>query len=85
MTLGGPGVDFSGKVEVENREKWGKNDDLRNKLCILPEFSGLCPHFRVPQGLIKILHFPKMFKFPKMLILQHFVKMRFSKCDFFRK
>ena len=85
VTFGGPRVDFLGKVGVENWEKWGKNKDLRNKLFILPEFSGLYPHFRVPQGLIRILHFPKMSKFPKMLILQHFIKRRFSKCDFFRK
>ena len=39
VTFGGPGVDFLGKVEVENREKWGKNKDLRNKPSILPPFD----------------------------------------------
>ena len=32
VTFGGPGVDFLGKVRVENWEKWGKNEYLRNKL-----------------------------------------------------
>ena len=32
VTFGGPVVDFLGKVEVENREKGGKNEYLRNKL-----------------------------------------------------
>ena len=71
-----------GKARVENLEKWGKNQDLRNKRCVLPEFAGLWPHFRVPQGLIRILHFPKSSKFPKMLILQHFIKRHFQKVIF---
>ena len=68
---GGSRVDFLGKVGVKNWEKWGKNVNLRNKLWILPEFSGLCPHFRVPQGSIRVLHFPKSPKFPKIRILQN--------------
>jgi len=74
-----------GKVRVKNREKWGKNGNLRNKLFILPEFSRLYPHFRVPQGLMQLLYFPKMSKFSKIMILQHFIKRWFSKCDFFEK
>ena len=84
MTLGGPpGVDFLGKVRVGNSEKWGKSENLRNKLFILPQFLGLWPHFRVPQGSIRILHFPKMPKFSKIRILQHFIKGGFQNVIFF--
>ena len=56
---GPPGVDFLGKVRVENREKWGKNEYLRNKLYILPAFLGLLPHFRVPPGVDSDFAFSK--------------------------
>ena len=85
LTSGPPGVDILGKVGVQNSEKWGQNEDLRSKRCVLPEFLRFLPHFRVPQGLIEMSHFPKSSKFPKMLMLQSFIKSDFQKVIFFRK
>ena len=72
-----------GKVRVRNSEKWGKNGDLRNKRYVLPQFSRFLPHFRVPQGLIRLSHFPKSSKFPKIMILQNSIKRGFQNGIFF--
>ena len=48
-------------------------------------FLSIFHHFGVPQGLIKVSHFPKSLKISKNRTFTKFLKMRFPKCDFFRK
>ena len=82
---GPPGVAILGKVRVQNREKWGKNADLRNKHCVLPQFLGLWPHFRGPPRVDLNFTFSKITKIFKNHDFTKFLKRGFPKCDFFRK
>ena len=69
-----PGVDILGNIRVQNWEKWGKNQDLRNKLCILPEFSLLFIISEFPYAANLRFSFSKICKICKIMMFATFMK-----------
>ena len=68
--------------------KFGKNEVkvlFTEETTHFTSFFTIFHHFGVPQGLIRVLHFPKMLQIVKNHDFAKFMKTRFSKYDFFLK